>query len=173
MAKIDELFFQERLPRVLPEMRQLLQILNSKKRGDWFLTEFGTTMRLYGFVHPPYVLPAFLTLKVFSLELIQQKFIAEEEHFLKFKKSSSLIFPWELKPYTFRSRAAFPLVTNLLRGIEFSPGQAINYDPHQVISKRRKAHKCRPFEHTEVPGLREVANWDDFPIPSLMDTSAE
>ena len=65
------------------------------------------------------------------------------------------------------------LVTNLLRGMEFSTKQAINYDPHQVISKRRKAHKCRPFEHTEIPGLREVANWDDFPNPSPMETSAE
>ena len=102
----------------------------SKKIGDWFLIEFGTTIRLYGFIHPPYVLPAFLTLKIFSLELIQQKLIIKEEHFLNFKKSSSLIFPWELKPYTFRSRAALPLVTNLLRGMEFSLGQDVNYDPH-------------------------------------------
>ena len=42
-----------------------------------------------------------------------------------------------------------------------------------MISKRRKAHKCRPFEHTEIPGLREVENWDDFPNPTPMDTSAE
>ena len=124
MAEIYELFFQEMLPRVLPEIRQLLQLLNIKKIGDWFLIEFGTTIRLYGFVHPP-VLPAFLTPRVLSLELIWQKLIVEEEHFLNFKKSSSLIFPWELKPYTVRSRAAFPLVTNLLRGMEFSTEQAI------------------------------------------------
>ena len=84
-----------------------------------------------------------------------------------------MIFPWELKPYTVRSRATFPLVSNLLRGMEFSLGQAINYDPHQVISKRRKDHKCRPFEHTEILGLRESMNWDDFPNPTPMDTSGE
>ena len=130
MAEIYELFFQERLHRVFPEMRQMLQLSNSKKIGDWFLIEFGKTIRLYGFVHPPYILPAFLTPRVFSLELIRQKLIVEEEHFLNFKKSSSLIFPWELKPYIVRSRAALPLVANLLRGMEFSLGQAINYDPH-------------------------------------------
>ena len=27
--------------------------------------------------------------------------------------------------------------------------------------------------HTEVPGLREKVNWDDFPNPAPMDTSAE
>ena len=89
------------------------------------------------------------------------------------KKSSNLIFPWELRPYTVRSGAALPLVTNFLRGMEFSLGQAVNYDPHQVISKRRKAHKCKPFEHTEVPRLREVANWDDFPNPVPMETNIE
>ena len=103
---------------------------NSKKIGDWFLIEFGTTIRLYGLVHPPSILPSFLTPRVFSLELIRQKLIVEEEHFLNFKKSSNLIFPWELKPYTVRSKVAFSLVSNLLRGMEFYPGQAINYDPH-------------------------------------------
>ena len=64
MAEIYELFFQERLPRVLLEMRQLLQLSNNKKIGYWFLIEFGTTIRLYGFIHPPYILPTFLTLGV-------------------------------------------------------------------------------------------------------------
>ena len=57
--------------------------------------------------------------------------------------------------------------------MEFSLGQAVNYDPHPIISKRRKAHKCRPFEHTEISGLREVENWDDFPNPAPMETSIE
>ena len=45
----------------------------------------------------------------------------------------------------------------------FSFGVAINYDPHQVISKRRQENKNNPFEHTEVAGLREEANWQDYP----------
>ena len=130
MAEIYDLFFQKRLPRVFPEMSQTLQLSNSKKIGDWFLIEFETTIRLYGFVHPPYILPAFLTARVFSLELIRQKLIVEEENFLNFKKSSNLIFPWEVGPYTVRNRASLPLVTNFLRGMEFSLGQAVNYDPH-------------------------------------------
>ena len=34
MAKVYEIFFQERLPRVFPEMRQLLQLSNRKYIGD-------------------------------------------------------------------------------------------------------------------------------------------
>ena len=95
-------------------MRQMLQLSKVKKIGDWFLSKFGTTIRMYGFVHLPYILPAFLTPKVFFLELIWQKLMVEEEHFLNFKKSSNLIFPWKLGPYTVRNRVALPLVSNLL-----------------------------------------------------------
>ena len=45
----------------------------------------------------------------------------------------------------------------------FYLGTAINYDPHQVISKRRQENNNNPFEHTEVVGLREAANWEDYP----------
>ena len=74
-------------------------------------------------------------------------------------------------PYTVRSRATLPMVGNLLKDMGFSLEQAVNYDPHQIISKRRKAHKCKPFEHTEIPGIREAENWDDFPNPTAMDVS--
>ena len=84
-----------------------------------------------------------------------------------------MVFPWKLGPYIVRNRAALTLVSNSLRGMEFPQDQAINYDPHQVISKRKTALKCLPFEHTEVPRLREKVNWDDFPNPVPMDTSAE
>ena len=70
-----------------------------------------------------------------------------------------------------KSRAALPLVSNLLKGMGFSLEHAINYNPHQVISKRRKSHKSKPFEHTEITWIREVANWDDFPNSITMDTS--
>ena len=146
MATIYEVFFQERLARVLPEMGQMLQFSKIKKIGDWFLSDFGTTIRLYGFLHPPYIFPAFITPRIFFLELIQQKLIVEEEHFLNFKKSLNLVFPWKLGPYIVRNRAALPLVSNSLRGMEFPQDQAINYDPHQVISKRITTHKCQPFE---------------------------
>ena len=92
---------------------------------------------------------------------------------MSYKKSSYLVFPWELGPYTVRNRASLPLVTNLLRGMGFSLRQAINDDPHQIISKRRKSHKCNPFEHNEILGLREATNWDDFPNPTPMDTNIE
>ena len=136
MAEIYGIFFQERLPKVLPEMKEMLQ-LSPKMIGDWFLTKFETIIRLYGFVHQPYILPAFLTIKNFPLELVRQRITIEEEHILSFRKSSGINFSRKVGPYSVKSRAALPLVNNLLRSMGFLLRQAINYGPHQVISKRR------------------------------------
>ena len=51
MEEIYDILFQERLPRVFPEMKEMLQLSPSKMIGDWFLAKFETIIRLYGFVH--------------------------------------------------------------------------------------------------------------------------
>ena len=51
MVEIYGLFFQERMPRVFLEMKKILLVSPNKRVGDWFLTEFETIIRLYGFVH--------------------------------------------------------------------------------------------------------------------------
>ena len=37
MAPVYEALFQKRLPRVLPEMKSLLQSSTERRVGDWFL----------------------------------------------------------------------------------------------------------------------------------------
>ena len=118
-------------------MKEMLQLSPSKMIGDWFLTEFETVIRLYGFFHQPYLLPTFLTVMIFSLELIRHRLTVEEEYILIFRKSLGIKFLWEIGPYTVKRRNALPLVNSLLKSMGFSLGHAINYDPHQIISKRR------------------------------------
>ena len=55
------------------------------------------------------------------------------------------------------------MVEGLLRELGFETEPAINYDPHRVISNRRKAQKRNTFKHEEVVGLEEVANWSNYP----------
>ena len=55
----------------------------------------------------------------------------------------------------------------------FSLGATINYDPRQVISKRRHEIKNKPFGHTKVAGLREEANWEDYPNKTPDNISME
>ena len=47
---------------------------------------------------------------------------------------------------------------------------SINYDPHHVISNRRRALKRKPFEHDEFVGLAKAANWFDYPHETQKDT---
>ena len=55
------------------------------------------------------------------------------------------------------------MVEGLLRELGFEIEPTINYGPHQVISKRRKAQKRNPFKQKEVVGLAKAANWYNYP----------
>ena len=79
MPEVYKSFFQQNFPRVLPIMKELLRFSPEKRIGDWFLMEEGIVIRVYRFVHQSYVLPDFLTLGIFALELIRQKLIVENE----------------------------------------------------------------------------------------------
>ena len=103
-------------------MKEMLQLSPSKMIGYWFLTEFETIIRLYGFVHHPNVLPSFLTVNIFSLELIRERLTVEEEHILSFRKSLGINFPWEIGLYTVKGRDSLALVDNLLRSMGFLLG---------------------------------------------------
>ena len=55
------------------------------------------------------------------------------------------------------------MIEIILRETEFSMEDAINYNPHHIISNRRQANKNKPFEHSEVEGLSKATNWMDYP----------
>ena len=100
-------------------MKETLQLSPSKMIGDWFLSESETIIRLYGFVHCPYILPVFLTTNIFSLEFLRQKLAVEEDHILSFRKSLDIKFLCEEGPYVVKSRVALPIIDNLLRSMGF------------------------------------------------------
>ena len=62
------------------------------------------------------------------------------------------------------------MIEILLKETGFLAEAAINYDPHHVISNRRQALKRKPFEHDEVDGLEEAANWSNYPHETQKDT---
>ena len=159
MYEVYKVFLQQKLPRVLSLMNEMLQFSLEKRIGDYFLMEQGTVIRIYGFVHPPYVLPSFLTLRIFSLEFIRKNIIVENENFINFKKSYEIKFPWVVGPFIIKSKVSFPIMDNLLKEMRFQRFPTINYDPHHVISIRRQVNKNKPFEHYEVEGMSESANW--------------
>ena len=96
-------------------------------------------IRLYGFVHQPFVLPSFFTLGVYSLEMIRKRVVVENEHFLNFRKSLDIKFPWAIGPFVIKNKVSLPLIEILLIEMEFPNEASINYDPHHIISNRIQA----------------------------------
>ena len=62
------------------------------------------------------------------------------------------------------------MVESFLKEMGFVTEPATNYDPHQVISNRRKDMKINPFEHEEIVGLADDANSPDYPKETPKDT---
>ena len=68
------------------------------------------------------------------MEFVRQKLFVEIKHFLKYKKSTDIKYPWAVGPFTIKNKGPFPMVEGLLRELVFEIELVINYDPHQVIS---------------------------------------
>ena len=162
MVEVYKMIFDDVLPRVLEDMRVMLQSSSEGKTGDWCLHKEFTVIRVYGFTEEPYKLPDLLTPRVFALEFIRQRLCAEEEHFIAFKKSSDVKFPLNFGPFIFKNKSALLVVEKLLEVMDFEKEEKMNYDPHHIISQRRKLNKNKPFDHQVIKGLDKMANLFSF-----------
>ena len=135
------MLFDEALPRVLEEMKCMMQSSPDDRVGDWFLYKDSTVLRIYGFTGEPYKLPAFLTPRIFALEFMRQRLHSEEEHFGAFKKYSNIKFPLKVGPFIFKNKGALVFAEKSLENMEFQKEPRVNYDPHHVISLRKQANK--------------------------------
>ena len=59
-----------------------------------------------------------------------------------------------------------------LGSMEFQKEPRVNYDPHHIISLRKKENKNKPFDHQVIEGLSETANLSHFMEIPRSDESA-
>ena len=119
MSEMYKLLYDEVLPRVLEEMKVMMQSSPEDRVGDWFLYKDFTVLRVYGFTREPYRLPIFLTPRTFALKFMRQILYAEEDHFGAFKKSSNIKFPLKVGPFIFKNKSALMIVEKLLEIMDF------------------------------------------------------
>jgi hypothetical protein len=158
MSKVDSLIFNTFMPRVLEEMKIYLQPNPENIVGYWVLFMHSTMIWVYGYQEGPYLLPIFLTPKVFSLEFIMKRIILETKHFLKMHKASKLKFPFIIGPFVVNTRSCLPQIQAKLNKFGFTQLQERKYDLHQVISKRILMRKKGPYKHEHVEGVDKLAN---------------
>jgi hypothetical protein len=158
MSRVYSLIFNTIIPRVLDDTRSYLQPNLENRVGDWLLFMHSTVIRVYGCHESPYILPIFLTPRIFALEFIRQRIISETKHFLKLRKASNLKFPFIIGPFIVKTRSCLSQIQAKLKDFGFAQLQGIGYDPHQIISKRRLMNKHAPYKHEHVEGFDKLAN---------------
>ena len=119
ISKMYNFLFDEVFPRVLEEMKVMMQLSPEDMIGDWFLYKDFIVLRVYGFIEEPYRLPVFITPRIFALEFMRQILYAEEEHFGAFKKSSNIKFPLKFGPFIFKNKGALVSMEKLLENMDF------------------------------------------------------
>ena len=77
--------------------------------------------------------------------MTKQKLISEIEHFINFRKSSEIKFPWVVGPFIIKSKVALPIVERMLKEMVFQTDIAINYEPHHIISINKQVNKNKTF----------------------------
>ena len=106
---IYRLVFGSTMPRIGEDLKALLQ--NPMELvGDWFCFADYTLIRVYGFEGEPFRLPKFASRRLFALEFLRQRLVAENDNFIKHKKASSLKFVFTLEPFVVKS----VLVANII-----------------------------------------------------------
>jgi hypothetical protein len=77
MSRVYNLIFNTILRRVLEDMKSYLYPNLKNKVGDWVMLMHSIVIWVYGCQEAPYLLPIFLTPRVFSLEFIRQRIISK------------------------------------------------------------------------------------------------
>ena len=99
---IYRLIFGSTMPRIGADLKALLQG-PMELIGDWFCFDNYTLIRVYGFEGEPFKLPKFSSRRLFFLEFLRQRLVAENDNFIKHKKASSLKFVFTLEPFVVKS----------------------------------------------------------------------
>ena len=96
---------------------ELREILNPELIGDWFLGKEFSLIKVFGFTGASLILPIFLTVSIFSLEVMRQRISADFEHFTtpKLKKSSWIKYPLTVGNFILKKEAELPLIEQTLK----------------------------------------------------------
>ena len=131
-----KLIFCSTMQRIGGDLKLLLQG-PVESVGDWFCFEEYTLIRVSGFEGEPFRFPKFTTRRFFSLEFLRQRLIAENDNFIKHKKSSSLKFVFTLEPFVVKSIFAASIIDQIMGSMSFDNDKALRYDSKGIMHQRR------------------------------------
>ena len=104
------------------------------------------------------MIPAFLTPRIFSLDLLRKRLHLDELHFANKKKTSNFKVPITIGPFLVKNRATIELIDDIMACFGFASYFSCQYDPLHLISKKKKRQKRGNYEHQGTPEMDQMAN---------------
>jgi hypothetical protein len=123
MSKSYQIIHNEIPPRIFPECKKLLQLSLDKRVGDWYIFENYTEIRIYGSELRPFLLPIFLTPRIFALEYIRQRLNSDDIHFVSRKYKANFKLKKEVGPFIVNTRSTLQVTTKILSAMGFQQGE--------------------------------------------------
>ena len=78
---------------------------------------------------------------------MRQRLHSDELHFASRKQTSTFKVPITIGCFIVRNKAAVELIDDIMACYGFLEEPSCQYDPHHLISKRRKKHQRGNYEH--------------------------
>ena len=157
-SRVYFLIFEVNYPRVPQHFQMYFHPHTKNQIGDCFLYHDYTVIRIYGYEEQPYRLLTFLTPKFFSLEVLRQRLHSDELHFSSKKQTSSFKVPITVGPFTIRNKVAIELIDDIMACFRVIPDEVCQYDPLQLISKKKKKQRRGNYEYHGTPEMMELEN---------------
>jgi hypothetical protein len=152
------LIYEEKFPRILQELQDCLHPTTENHIGDWFLFKNYIVITVYGLEEKPYRLPIFLTPRIFALEVLRKRFHSYLVHFASRNQASSFKVPITLGPFTVKNKSTIELIDDIMACFCFQEDPSCQYDPHHIISNRRKKQKRSRYDHKGTIEMEQMVN---------------
>ena len=115
---------------------------------------------MYGFEGEPFRLPKFVGRRLFALEFLSQRLVAENDNFIKQKKAFALKFVFTMEPFIVKLVLTANVLDQILRSMGFENNKTLRYDSKGVINQRRMEASFRGYEAEQDEVLATLANTD-------------
>lgn len=106
-------------PRISTEIKRVLQLAKNSRVGDWYLYPNHTEIRIYGYELPPYKLPKYLPMRLFSLEYFRKMIGVDEVQLLASRKKTQFKMKNQMGPFICNTKEVGPEADKILQQFKF------------------------------------------------------
>lgn len=105
------------------------------------------------------------------MEVLRQRLHSDELHFSSKKQTSNFKVPIPIRPFIVKKKETIELIDDIMACFRFASYFSCQYDPLQIISKKKKRQNRRNYEHQGTPKMEQLAN--KLTVPTYHDRQTE